>query len=269
MGNHGTRGTNGNMCTVTFIRRVGTEIEMQCEDCSRLWRRPASTNGGPTPQRCLDCKVARRREQERAIYASKNAEKMRERNERIAWRKANWSEVRRGYREQVHRKEAIEAYRARPDVKAREKARRQSAEHRERQRQYRLNSPDYVDRQTAAQERYRQTDHARVHWREAVRKRRAMLAQADVRTIAPKDARRLREARNCYYCGKTSSNMHVDHVIPVKEGGGERIGNLVPACHRCNQGAGKGKYFLAVARYRRGFQVQWSTFTPGNIRETA
>lgn len=40
----------------------------------------------------------------------------------------------------------------------------------------------------------------------------------------------------CWYCGihLDPRDFHVDHVVPRAKGGGEG-GNLVPACHGCNQ----------------------------------
>jgi 5-methylcytosine-specific restriction endonuclease McrA len=45
----------------------------------------------------------------------------------------------------------------------------------------------------------------------------------------------------CYYCGynilpfgRTSRSFHIDHVIPVHEGGTDDPGNLVPSCGKCN-----------------------------------
>jgi 5-methylcytosine-specific restriction endonuclease McrA len=36
----------------------------------------------------------------------------------------------------------------------------------------------------------------------------------------------------CAYCGERAT--HVDHVIPVSQGGGDEIENLVAACQGCN-----------------------------------
>jgi 5-methylcytosine-specific restriction endonuclease McrA len=45
----------------------------------------------------------------------------------------------------------------------------------------------------------------------------------------------------CFYCGSTDS-IQADHVIPVVKGGVHSIGNLVPACAKCN--LSKGSKFL-------------------------
>lgn len=47
-----------------------------------------------------------------------------------------------------------------------------------------------------------------------------------------------RDGFRCIYCGKTSfgddAGLHVDHIIPRKEGGPSTASNLVTACVRCN-----------------------------------
>lgn len=37
----------------------------------------------------------------------------------------------------------------------------------------------------------------------------------------------------CAYCGAIG-DLQVEHVIPISRGGGHHLGNIVPACHRCN-----------------------------------
>lgn len=41
----------------------------------------------------------------------------------------------------------------------------------------------------------------------------------------------------CIYCG-SKEQIQADHVIPIKRGGTHGIGNLVPACSKCNQSKG-------------------------------
>ena len=37
----------------------------------------------------------------------------------------------------------------------------------------------------------------------------------------------------CAYCG-TGGDLQVEHVIPISQGGEHHLGNIVPACQRCN-----------------------------------
>lgn len=39
----------------------------------------------------------------------------------------------------------------------------------------------------------------------------------------------------CCYCGESHFHLTVDHVKPISKGGTTSLGNLVPACSRCNQ----------------------------------
>ena len=49
-----------------------------------------------------------------------------------------------------------------------------------------------------------------------------------------------RDAFACQYCGRTPPKavLHVDHIIPLKSGGGNEIDNLVTSCDACNLGKG-------------------------------
>lgn len=49
----------------------------------------------------------------------------------------------------------------------------------------------------------------------------------------------------CAYCG-ISGSMTIDHVLPLSRGGRHCIGNLVPACLRCNTSKGN----LTVVEWR-------------------
>lgn len=55
-----------------------------------------------------------------------------------------------------------------------------------------------------------------------------------------------RDDFTCRYCGRKTPAvvLEVDHVIPVAEGGGDEIENLVTSCWECN--SGKGKRLLDV-----------------------
>jgi len=49
-----------------------------------------------------------------------------------------------------------------------------------------------------------------------------------------------RDSFECQYCGATPPKaiMHVDHIVPVAEGGGNEEENLITACSDCNLGKG-------------------------------
>lgn len=47
-----------------------------------------------------------------------------------------------------------------------------------------------------------------------------------------------RDGFRCVYCGNTPTQcpLHVDHVVPVADGGTNKTSNLVTACDKCNLG---------------------------------
>ena len=49
----------------------------------------------------------------------------------------------------------------------------------------------------------------------------------------------------CFYCERHvgSSNLTMDHVVPLSRGGKSKKGNLVPACKECNN---RKKYLLPI-----------------------
>jgi 5-methylcytosine-specific restriction endonuclease McrA len=95
-------------------------------------------------------------------------------------------------------------------------------------------------------------------WRKANPGRRMIQNQArrtrkigcpDSRPVTERDWRnmvRIYGAR-CAYC-HADSPLTMDHVIPLARGGRHAIGNLVPACGRCN--ASKGAALLVEWRFR-------------------
>lgn len=54
--------------------------------------------------------------------------------------------------------------------------------------------------------------------------------------VSVRDWRRLltRYGHCCAYCGARSDRLQMDHVIPLSRGGRHAIGNVLPACRRCN-----------------------------------
>ena len=49
-----------------------------------------------------------------------------------------------------------------------------------------------------------------------------------------------RDSFKCQYCGKSAPDaiLHIDHIIPVAEGGKNHITNLITSCIDCNLGKG-------------------------------
>lgn len=47
-----------------------------------------------------------------------------------------------------------------------------------------------------------------------------------------------RDGPNCAYCGCTPEKVHIDHIVPMAQGGSNMPDNLALSCHACNIGKG-------------------------------
>lgn len=65
-----------------------------------------------------------------------------------------------------------------------------------------------------------------------------------------------RDGFTCQYCGRKTPDvvLEADHIIPVVQGGGDEIENLVTACWDCNRG--KGAEMLGTVRPMRDMEEQ-------------
>lgn len=52
---------------------------------------------------------------------------------------------------------------------------------------------------------------------------------------------------NCFYCG-SNKFIQLDHIIPISRGGRHSIGNLLPACRKCN--ASKNNKFIVEWKFQ-------------------
>jgi len=76
--------------------------------------------------------------------------------------------------------------------------------------------------------------------------RRANRLDNGIFAITSKELKRI-QSSPCTHCSSTT-NIHVDHVIPLSKGGRHSIGNLQALCQSCN--TSKSASFYAVFRYR-------------------
>lgn len=53
----------------------------------------------------------------------------------------------------------------------------------------------------------------------------------------------------CAYCGK-KNKLHQDHFIPVNDGGGYTITNIIPACQKCNSSKHDNNFFEWYPKYK-------------------
>jgi len=72
--------------------------------------------------------------------------------------------------------------------------------------------------------------------REKSSARRAKILSNGVFKITNKDLKKLYNS-SCLYCG-SKKHIQMDHIIPIIKGGRHSIGNLAPACGKCNQSKG-------------------------------
>lgn len=63
--------------------------------------------------------------------------------------------------------------------------------------------------------------------------RRAQKLANGIYKVSIKEIQKLYQSP-CIYCG-SSNLIEIDHVIPISRGGQHSIGNLVPACKKCNR----------------------------------
>jgi 5-methylcytosine-specific restriction endonuclease McrA len=70
-----------------------------------------------------------------------------------------------------------------------------------------------------------------------------------------------RDNHRCQYCGRTSSNMTADHVVPRTLGGVDSWENLVCACHDCNSRKGdKPPFLVGLKLLRKPKKPHYFTF---------
>lgn len=100
----------------------------------------------------------------------------------------------------------------------------------------------------------RRTDEAKAYSRLHCQARRARILQNGCYAITRHDVRRLlaRYEHRCAYC-RCDGHLELDHVVPLARGGQHSIGNLVPACVRCNRQKNK----QLVVEWRRVGGGRW------------
>lgn len=171
----------------------------------------------PSPDgRATYCKTCKR-EYQKAYYASNT-----DRYRRYA---KNWRTTNKTYKAQVDAAYA----KAHPDRVAKAKAKYRES-HRE---QLRAASKEYGARTKEAKAKYsaeyRIRNLDKIALKEA--RRRTRKAGNGVFVILPKELRKLK-TQPCIYCGGKAE--HMDHITPISRGGRHSIGNLAPACAKCN-----------------------------------
>lgn len=187
-----------------------------------LWRKPLKA--------CKICSVAlpsNRRtfcSSECKTVSEKARSKARYEADKEAWiqRSAEWKQANR---------EASRASGRRTAAKAKDAKREYDLAYRAANRQR------YSDHQRAWYKN--NPDHARDAGREYASRRRARVAENGSFCVTQRDYSRILRRANgaCVYCKTplTADTIQWDHVFPIARGGSHSVGNLAPACTKCNQ----------------------------------
>lgn len=101
---------------------------------------------------------------------------------------------------------------------------------------------EYLRRQNLRNHHWRyMTDESfRLYNRSKSRRRKAQQRGSTALMLSPDQLWRrwVQFSHTCAYCG-VGGDLHVEHVIPISKGGEHHLGNIVPACQRCNFSKGK------------------------------
>lgn len=81
-----------------------------------------------------------------------------------------------------------------------------------------------------------------------IHKRNALKRGNGVFKIQAKELKRIKNSK-CFYCSSVD-NITFDHVVPLSKGGRHSIGNLLPACMKCNTSKGN-KFLIEFLQYRK------------------
>lgn len=226
--------------TCAWCRAEFTAIRKDAKFCSRMchWH----FQKGPVPERkCLWCDGSMDGKRRGSLYCSPQHKK------NAGGRRFN--QRNNGYYKQYHDTERMrawkEANRERHRVMARE--RRRNA------------TPEERSRSSAKATEWRVAN--RVYYQVRQRNRSAMKKNNPGSVgVSVRDWLRLcrRHHYRCAYCGiKPATALEMDHVIPLIKGGRHAIGNILPACRRCN--LSKNARYLIDWRSRECIKYQWET----------
>lgn len=109
-------------------------------------------------------------------------------------------------------------------------------------RQYPEDRFEYVRQRSLRNHRWRyMTDESfRLYHRSKSRRRKAQQRGSTALMLSTDQLWRrwVQFGHKCAYCG-TGGDLQVEHVIPISKGGEHHLGNIVPACQRCNFSKGR------------------------------
>lgn len=113
---------------------------------------------------------------------------------------------------------------------------------REHWRQHPEDRAEHLRQQNLRNQRWRyMTDESfRLYHRSKSKRRKAQQRGSTALMLSPDQLWRrwVQFSHTCAYCG-AGGDLQVEHVIPISKGGEHHLGNIVPACQRCNFSKGK------------------------------
>lgn len=79
-------------------------------------------------------------------------------------------------------------------------------------------------------------------------RRRARKYAAKANDLTPEQWQEIKAhyQHRCVYCGKKQERLTQDHIVPLVDGGGHTVQNVVPACRSCNSKKGRKPPLKAV-----------------------
>lgn len=82
----------------------------------------------------------------------------------------------------------------------------------------------------------RNPEKCRAQWRKDNTKRHARVRNAEICDLTEDQRNEIFSfyKNRCYYCGKYSKKLTMDHVVPLSKNGNHTFNNIVPACQFCN-----------------------------------
>lgn len=104
-------------------------------------------------------------------------------------------------------------------------------------RQHPVDRIEFIRQRSLRQHHWRyMTDHSfRLYHRSKSKHRKAKQRGSTALMLTPDQLWRrwVEFGHTCAYCG-ADGDLHIEHVIPISKGGEHHLGNIVPACQRCN-----------------------------------
>lgn len=124
---------------------------------------------------------------------------------------------------------------------------------REKSRRWRAENPDRKKKENA--EYYLRHPEERLGYN---RKRRAIKHNAPGDGVTREQWKLVLMCANgrCYYCGKKSDKLEMDHITPLTRGGADDITNVIPVCKKCNSSKGT-----------KIFCIEWTPPTHGEYND--